>query len=121
MRNDLPILVSHFYLLRDERKGEENAHVEWRKKRGRNDSDTNGIGLLSIKYKVDEELIIGLQLFISLFSVETIVDKTNKVGKSKQKDIPYGLMSWQKKANIYKTESHKVNAIAGIFKAFEVI
>ena len=32
--NDLPVLVSHFYQLRDERKGRENARVGWRKKRG---------------------------------------------------------------------------------------
>ena len=32
-------------LLHDERKGRESARVELRKKRGREDSDLNGIGL----------------------------------------------------------------------------
>ena len=40
----LTILVSHSYLLRDERKGRESAYVMCRKKRGRDDSDSNGIG-----------------------------------------------------------------------------
>ena len=45
LKNDLPILVSYFYLLRDERKGRDSARVKGRKKRGREDSDPNGIGL----------------------------------------------------------------------------
>ena len=45
LRNDLPILVSHFYLQRDERKVRENARVKLGKKRGRDTSDPNGIGL----------------------------------------------------------------------------
>ena len=45
LRNDLPILVSHFYQLRDEGKGSESARVKWKKKRGRKDSALNGIGI----------------------------------------------------------------------------
>ena len=44
----LTILVSHFYLLCDERKGRESTRVDRRKKRGREDSDPNGIGPLQI-------------------------------------------------------------------------
>ena len=32
LRNDLPKLLSHIYLLRDERKKRDNAHVRWREK-----------------------------------------------------------------------------------------
>ena len=39
------ILISHFYLLSDERKGRESVCVKRRKKKGRGDSDPNGIGL----------------------------------------------------------------------------
>ena len=45
LRNELPIFVRHFYILRDERKGSESARVKRRKKRGREDSDPN-LGLL---------------------------------------------------------------------------
>ena len=41
----LTILISHFYLLHGMRKMKESACVEWRKKRRREDSDLNGIGL----------------------------------------------------------------------------
>ena len=41
----LIILVSHFYLLRGERKGRESARVMLQKKRRREDSDANGISL----------------------------------------------------------------------------
>ena len=44
----LTILVSNFYLLRDERKGRESVRVKGRKKRGREYSDPNGIGLYQI-------------------------------------------------------------------------
>ena len=41
----LTILVSHFYRLRDERKGRDVARDRSRKKRGRENSDQDGIGL----------------------------------------------------------------------------
>ena len=40
--NDFPILISHLYLLRHERKGGESACVKWRKQRGREVYYPNG-------------------------------------------------------------------------------
>ena len=45
LESDLLVLVSHLYLLRDDRKGRESTRVKLRMKRGREDSDPNGIGL----------------------------------------------------------------------------
>ena len=45
LKNDLPVLVSHFSLFRDERKRRESARVSHRKKKGRENSFSNRIGL----------------------------------------------------------------------------
>ena len=51
-------------VLRDERKGRVSARVKWRKKREREDSDPNGIGLYP-RPKVSETCKMKCFLFLS--------------------------------------------------------
>ena len=59
----LTILVSIFFLLRDERKGRESVRLTWSEKRGREVFDPNGIGLYGLYWlNLNYEFFMNFEL-----------------------------------------------------------
>ena len=67
------MFVSHFYLLSDERKGRKSARVSCRKKRGRENSDPNGVCLYKfIMKKVMLIIFIAFSTFSALKMIMSV-------------------------------------------------